>query len=339
MLKTEGNKIYPEKDDAGELLKYLLKEIKKNEIDLILNSYVSDIEILKKDNSETYALTVDRDNSKSRLTAKHLILATGGASYKATGSDGSMLSIVERMGIKIVPVIPTLVRLTSNQPAITESQGISLNDVKFSVYLKNKKIAELSDSIVFTHNGISGPGAINSSSFITDKPLSEIKVTIDFLPAISFDNFIEIIKSPDKQKLTTRISRYLPKELVKNILMYDVISRKSFEKYRNHDSFPEHEVMNMKKNQINDIAESFKNFELKLTGYGGLNEAIVTRGGIDIKEINPRTLNLKKHPGIFVAGEMIDVDAFTGGYNLQIAFSTGCLSGKSARDSLFIREI
>ena len=339
VLKTEGNKIYPEKDDAGELLKYLLKEIKKNEIDLILNSYVSDIEILKKDNSETYALTVDRDNSKSRLTAKHLILATGGASYKATGSDGSMLSIVERMGIKIVPVIPTLVRLTSNQPAITESQGISLNDVKFSVYLKNKKIAELSDSIVFTHNGISGPGAINSSSFITDKPLSEIKVTIDFLPAISFDNFIEIIKSPDKQKLTTRISRYLPKELVKNILMYDVISRKSFEKYRNHDSFPEHEVMNMKKNQINDIAESFKNFELKLTGHGGLNEAIVTRGGIDIKEINPRTLNLKKHPGIFVAGEMIDVDAFTGGYNLQIAFSTGCLSGKSARDSLFIREI
>ena len=103
-----------------------------------------------------------------------------------------MLSIVERMGIKIVPVIPTLVRLTSNQPAITESQGISLNDVKFSIYLKNKKIAELSDSIVFTHNGISGPGAINSSSFITDKPLSEIKVTIDFLPAISFDNFIEI---------------------------------------------------------------------------------------------------------------------------------------------------
>ena len=95
----------------------------------------------------------------------------------------------------------------------------------------------------------------------------------------------------------------------------------------------------MKKNQINDIAESFKNFELKLTGYGGLNEAIVTRGGIDIKEINPRTLNLKKHPGIFVAGEMIDVDAFTGGYNLQIAFSTGCLSGKSARDSLFIRGI
>ena len=95
----------------------------------------------------------------------------------------------------------------------------------------------------------------------------------------------------------------------------------------------------MKKNQINDIAESFKNFELKLTGHGGLNEAIVTRGGIDIKEINPRTLNLKKHPGIFVAGEMIDVDAFTGGYNLQIAFSTGCLSGKSARDSLFIREI
>ncbi|WP_028829492.1 BaiN/RdsA family NAD(P)/FAD-dependent oxidoreductase [Proteocatella sphenisci] len=333
-FKIEGEKYYPKNDNSKELLDFLLNEINEAGIDLLLGVQLIKINPVQIDNKEMYELFLNENNSTLKLSTKKLILASGGASYKSTGSDGSVFEIIQELGINVVPLKPTLVRLMSNQSAITQSQGISLTDVKFTTFFNNKKISELNDGVVFTHNGISGPGAINSSSFITDKPLADIKVFIDFLPHLSREELMIIVKSNDKQKLITRISKFLPKEMVKNILHYEVLNKKSFEKFKESELFPDSEILNMKKNQINDIIDGFKNFELRLTGYGGLNESIVTRGGIDIKEINSKTLNLKKYPGIYAAGEMIDVDAFTGGYNLQIAFSTGHLCGKSARASL-----
>ena len=231
---------------------------------------------------------------------------------------------MKNLQIDIKPVIPTLVKLNSNQEWILKSQGISINNTKFTINYKNKKLSEVEGSIVFTHNGISGPAAINSSAYITDKELCDISILIDFIPEVSEQELKDIIKSRDKKNLDTKLSKLLPKELVKNILLYELGIE---------NAVLETEIQNMKKTEIQNIANAFKSMKLKLTGYGGINEAIVTRGGVSIKEINPKDLSLRKYPNIYVAGEMIDVDAFTGGFNLQIAFSTGYLAGKASSES------
>lgn len=315
-LSYEGNKIYPLENNAVGVLDILEKQLRHLNVDSLLNNNICDIEV-KNDYIELTTL------ESKKFYTKKLIIATGGVSYKATGSDGKMFEILRKLGLDISPLLPTLVKLNSNQESITKSQGISLNKVKFIVNHKNKKIAEVEDAVVFTHNGISGPAAINSSAYITDKDICDISIFIDFIPELSENEFKDILKNRDKKNLDTKISKFLPKELVKNILQFEL----GFE-----NSVTENEIQNMKKNEIQKIINAFKYMHLKLTGYGGINESIVTRGGVSIKEINPKTLNLKKIPNIYVAGEMIDVDAFTGGFNLQIAFSTGYLAGKSASD-------
>lgn len=315
-LSYEGNKIYPLENNAVGVLDILEKQLRHLNVDSLLNNNICDIEV-KNDYIELTTL------ESKKFYTKKLIIATGGVSYKATGSDGKMFEILRKLGLDISPLLPTLVKLNSNQESITKSQGISLNKVKFIVNHKNKKIAEIEDAVVFTHNGISGPAAINSSAYITDKDICDISIFIDFIPELSENEFKDILKNRDKKNLDTKISKFLPKELVKNILQTEL----GFE-----NSVTENEIQNMKKNEMQKIINAFKYMHLKLTGYGGINESIVTRGGVSIKEINPKTLNLKKIPNIYVAGEMIDVDAFTGGFNLQIAFSTGYLAGKSASD-------
>lgn len=315
-LSYEGNKIYPLENNAVGVLDILEKQLRHLNVDSLLNNNICDIEV-KSDYIELTTL------ESKKFYTKKLIIATGGVSYKATGSDGKMFEILRKLGLDISPLLPTLVKLNSNQESITKSQGISLNKVKFIVNHKNKKIAEVEDAVVFTHNGISGPAAINSSAYITDKDICDISIFIDFIPELSENEFKDILKNRDKKNLDTKIAKFLPKELVKNILQFEL----GFE-----NSVTENEIQNMKKNEMQKIINAFKYMNLKLTGYGGINESIVTRGGVSIKEINPKTLNLKKIPNIYVAGEMIDVDAFTGGFNLQIAFSTGYLAGKSASD-------
>lgn len=320
-LKCEGNKIYPVGDDAKGVLSVFENKLIELGIDRILNLEVKSLNIKYTESEELILINAEKNES---LTAKRIIIGTGGASYKATGSDGEMFKILEGMGIEVKEIMPTLVKLNSNQEFIIKSQGISLNNTKFTITNKNKKIAEVEGSLVFTHNGISGPSAINSSSYITDKALADIKVFMDFLPEISESEIKEAIRAKDKKNLDTKLSKFLPKEFVKNVLSFEL---------KMEPSITENQIQNMKKEEVQKIVNAFKCAELKLTGYGGLNESIVTRGGIAIKEINPKTLNLKKLPNIYVSGEMIDVDAFTGGFNLQIAFSTGYLAGKSASES------
>lgn len=320
-LKIEGNKIYPFEDDAKGVLNILKSELNSLKIEQLLGFEVSDIELEKDTESEHILI---KSTSGKEIYTKKLIIATGGVSYKNTGSDGSLFEILKKLEIDIKPVMPTLVKLNSNQEWITKSQGISLNNTKFTINYKDKKLSEVEGSIVFTHNGISGPAAINSSAYITDKEICDISILIDFIPEVSEQELNDIIKSRDKKNLDTKLSKLIPKELVKNVLLYELGIE---------NAVLETEIQNMKKIQIKNIIDAFKCIKLKLTGYGGINEAIVTRGGISIKEINPRNLSLKKYPNIYVAGEMIDVDAFTGGFNLQIAFSTGYLAGKSSGES------
>lgn len=320
-LKKEGNKIYPLEDDAKGVLNILINELKKLQINEFLGFDVSNISINNDNHSEFICINSEKGN---KIYAKKLIIATGGASYKNTGSDGKLFELLRYLELDIKPIIPTLVKLNSNQEWITKSQGISLSNTKFTINYKNKKLAEVEGSIVFTHNGISGPAAINSSAYITDKEICDISIFIDLIPEISEQELKDTIKNKDKKNLDTKLSKLIPKELVKNMLLYELGIEKAV---------IENDIQNMKKNDIQNIVNVFKGIKLNLTGYGGINEAIVTRGGVSIKEINPKTLNLKKYPDIYVAGEMVDIDAFTGGFNLQIAFSTGYLAGKSASQS------
>lgn len=336
-LKTEGKKIYPQNDNAQELLDVLTGKLEKCGVEKILNSNVTDIKVNScenMDNHRDYVIEMIQNGISKEISTNKLIIATGGASYKNTGSDGSMLKLIENLGIKTKKLLPTLVKLNSNQECITRSQGISLENIKVTVNHNNKKIIEIQDSVVFTHNGISGPAAINTSAYITDKELGDIQVFIDLIPQTTLEDFIKLIKTNDKKRLDTKISKLLPKELVKNIIETKIKPEMGILiDELNKDGILEKDIQNMKKSEINLIANAFKNLELKLTGHGGLNESIVTRGGVDIKEISPKNLSLKKYPEILVAGEMIDIDALTGGFNLQIAFSTGYLAGKSARES------
>lgn len=331
-FKTEGKKIYPQNDNAQELVDVLVRKLKDSGVQMILNSSVTNIEPTSLADNEEFVLTLNESAVSNKIAAKNLIIATGGASYKSTGSDGSMLKILENLGISTKTLMPTLVKLNSNQEFITKSQGISLENIKITVNYKNKKIIDIYDSVVFTHNGISGPAAINSSAYITDRELSEVSIFIDLIPELTTEAFIKLIKENDKKRLDTKIAKLLPKELVKNIIETKIKTELGIIlDESNKEGILEKDIQNMNKTEMNVIVNSFKNLELKLTGYGGLNEAIVTRGGVDTKEINPKNLSLKKYPNIFLAGEMIDIDALTGGFNLQIAFSTGYLAGKAAK--------
>ncbi|MGB5822918.1 MAG: aminoacetone oxidase family FAD-binding enzyme [Proteocatella sp.] len=334
-FKTEGKKIYPQNDNAQELLNVLVEKLEKSGVELILNSNVTNIEVKHREKPDGHGgcvIDIIQEGTLNSIITKKVIMATGGASYKSTGSDGSMFKLLENLGIKTKPLLPTLVKLNSNQEFITRSQGISLENIRITVKHNNKKVIEIQDSIVFTHNGISGPAAINSSSYITDKELSDVNIFIDLIPELPEEDFIKLIKVNDKKRLDTKISKLLPKELVKNIIETKIKPEMGIViDEANKDGILEKDIQNMKKSEINIIVNSFKNLELKLTGYGGLNESIVTRGGVDTSEISPKNLSLKKYPDILISGEMIDIDALTGGFNLQIAFSTGYLAGKSAR--------
>ncbi|MPN08861.1 hypothetical protein SDC9_156147 [bioreactor metagenome] len=168
--------------------------------------------------------------------------------------------------------------------------------------------------MIFTHNGISGPAVLDLSSYISSYKPSDISLFIDFLPEISSDKITDVLYEKSNKNLYNRFKGYLPTELIKTILP-DIDSDKIF---------------NLKKAQANELVGNLKSYNVEVTGFGNLSEGIVTKGGVDLKKVNPSTLESRIVKGLYFAGEVLDLDANTGGYNLQIAFSTGALSGYSA---------
>lgn len=320
--EERGNRIFPVSDNSEDVLKALISETKKyKNLEIRTNQ---DVKELITENNEIKG--VELKNGEKILSTK-VILATGGKSYPVTGSDGSGYLMASKLGHTIEKTRGSLVPLTGDQKLCQSMQGLSLKNAKITIKdIKNdKKIYDDFGELLFTHFGVSGPTILSSSAHLLrykeiDQLLKEnkIKLYIDLKPALSTEELdTRIIRDFEEFKnkeFKNSLDKLLPKKMIPAIL-----------KLSNIDL--DKKVNTITKEERKRLVELLKRFEINITGFRPVEEAIVTAGGISIKEINPKTMESKLVKGLYFAGEIIDVDAYTGGFNLQIAYSTGYTAG------------
>lgn len=319
--EERGNRYFPTSDRAEDVRMALERETKKAGVDVKLNSKVCGIEI-----EDSRVKSVVLENGK--IDADKIILATGGKSYPLTGSNGDGYKIAEELGHTIKDVRGSLVPLIAEKSVCSKMQGLSLRNVGIVLYdvEKDKKIYSDFGEMLFTHFGVSGPTILSGSAHLlrykdVDKKISNGKIVlkIDLKPALSFEqldarilrDFTEVKNKQFKNSL----DKLLPKKMI------DVVIDKS-------KIDPEKHVNEITREERMNLVKLLKCFVVGIDGFRPVDEAIVTAGGISVKEINPKTMESKIVSGLYFAGEIIDVDAYTGGFNLQIAYSTGFTAGK-----------
>ena len=315
--EERGNRVFPVTDKAQSVVDALISEIKKYNIDIKLNKNVS--EILVKSNE---VCGVKLDNGEE-ISATKVILATGGKSYSSTGSNGDGYEISKKLGHTIVEPRGSLVPMTADVSLCQSLQGLSLRNVKILIkdVEKNKKIYDDFGEMLFTHFGVSGPTILSASAHLLrykNFGKNNIKLFIDLKPALDNEALdlrvrrdFEEVKNKD---FKNSLEKLLPQKMIPVIIELSKIN-------------PNKKVNEITREERLDLVKLIKNFEVTITGFRPVDEAIVTAGGISIKEIDPKTMESKIISGLFFAGEIIDVDAYTGGFNLQIAYSTGFTAG------------
>lgn len=316
-----GGRVFPLSDTSKDVLNALLRFIDKYNVKIEYNSKVEDIVV---ENSKVIGVKVDGRLIKS----DRVILATGGKSYSKTGSTGDGYNFAKKLGHTIVAPRPSLVGIITKEEWVPELQGLSLKNVAVTFKHKNKKIYEDFGEMLFTHFGISGPVILSGSravhSFMNNEcEIDDVTVEIDLKPAL------------DIEKLDDRIIRdfekYINKQL-KNAL-FDLLPEKLIPVVIKLSEIDEDKKVNViTKQERRKICEILKHLTVTLKKLRPIEEAIVTAGGININEINPSTMESKIIKNLYFSGEVIDVDAYTGGFNLQIAFSTGYLAGISGNN-------
>lgn len=313
-----GGRVFPVSDQAKDVVDILLKILRKLGAEVITDMCV--VDILTESGK---VIGVKTKNGKT-IKGDAVIIATGGASYPGTGSDGSGFKLAEKLGHTITALKPSLVPLTSDCPYIADLQGLSLRNVQASVYCEGNKIASEFGEMLFTHFGVSGPIILSLSKTVAgllEQGKTEIDLLIDLKPALSVE------------KLDARVQRdfaeYSRKQLVNG--MKDLLPQRLIPVILDQAYLDEDKAINqISKEERKRLVDALKGLSLSITGTRPLAEAIVTAGGVTIKEIDPKTLQSKLLQGVYFAGEVIDVDGYTGGYNLQAAFSTGYAAGTAA---------
>ena len=304
-----GNRVFPESDKSSDVIKALTKFLDKNNVDIRLKSNVKSII----HSNGTFRVDLEEEE----LIFDKVIITTGGKSYPATGSTGDGYIFAKRLGHKIIPLKPSLVPMEINALWISDLQGLSLKNVALKVYGDQKLIHEEFGEMIFTHFGISGPIVLSTSNYLHGN-YKKIKLSIDLKPALDFDKLDNRVLR-DFQLYNNKILKNSLNDLLPQRLIPWVI------KFSNID--PEKTVNQITKEERNNLVSIIKEFPMDFKGFRPIEEAIVTSGGVSTKEINPSTMESKLIPNLFFAGEVIDVDALTGGFNLQIAYSTGYLAG------------
>ena len=313
-----GGRIFPVSDKAKDVVDTLVRIFTEAGGKLQLDTKV--IEILAKDGQVTGVKTIS-----GVYPADAVILAAGGASYPGTGSDGGGAKLAAKLGHKIVPLRPSLVPLESDYPYVDDLQGLSLRNVQGTLTADGEKIGSEFGEMLFTHFGVSGP-IILSLSNLAAKALDEgkeVELHIDLKPALS------------EEKLDARIQRdftqYSKKQLangMKDLLPQRLIPVVCDMAYLDEEKF----INQISREERHRLLAALKNFCVPITSTRPLAEAIVTAGGVSVKEINPKTMESKLIRGLHFAGEVMDVDGYTGGYNLQAAFSSGHAAGMAAAE-------
>lgn len=314
-LKTErGNRVFPVSDKSYDIINTLADVMKKLGVDVHLNSRVTDIIC---ENGMVKGIVV---NNK-RISADAVIVATGGYSYPSTGSDGDGHSFAKKLGINVTKCVPALVPFIAKEEWVKDLQGLSLRNCQIKIMDEDNCIYKNFGEILFTHFGVSGPTVLSASSYVVDLiRKKELHLIIDLKPALNNHQLDERILKDFKEVMNKKFENSLDKLLPKSLIKV-VVERSGIP--------PQTRVNEITREQRLSLVKLIKEFDLTLTGLRGFNEAIITHGGIDIKEIDPGTMMSKKVHNLYFAGEIIDVDAVTGGFNLQIAWSTGYLAGLS----------
>ncbi len=315
-LKTErGRRVFPVSDKAVDIADALVFAAKK------LNCKIKKgrAEKILTENNSVKAILLE---SGETFFCDRVILATGGASYPLTGSTGDGYKIAEDLGICVEPIFPSLVPLECLEGFCTKLAGLTLNNVVLSVYENDSKkpvFSELGD-LLFTHFGISGPLVLSASAKMRKKN-AKYTAFIDLKPALSFEQLntriLRDFSMEQNKEFSNSLYKLMPKSLVSVIVRLSKID-------------PHKKVNQISREERENLCSLLKALKLNITAFRPIEEAIVTSGGISVKEIDPKTMASKKIEGLFFCGEIIDVDAYTGGYNLQIAFSTGFLAGENA---------
>lgn len=315
-LKVErGDRVFPESDKSSDIIRGLEQELIKRNVNIKLNAKVKDIIL---DEGKIAELVLQDD---SRIKGDYFILATGGASYPQTGSSGEGFNFAKKAGHKITPLKPSLVPIELEDEWVKELQGLSLKNVEVKIKKGNKVVYKEFGEMLFTHFGISGPIVLSSSRFVESN--SSMHAVIDLKPALSEEEL-------DK-RIQKDFTKYINKDF-KNSLD-DLLPKKLISIIIKLSSIPEDKKVNsITKEERKSLVYLIKNLTSNIKGLRPLAEAIVTAGGVNVKEIDPSTMKSKLVDNLYFAGEVIDVDAYTGGYNIQIAFSTGYLAGKMIGD-------
>ena len=344
--EERGNRIFPVTDKSLDVLKCFTKRLKELNIKIEYNMQVT--EIVPKDengklkvkaiknqannkfNTEKYYNKIKEKNSENIkiFEADKVILATGGKSYPLTGSTGDGYELAKKLGHTITKIRPSLVPLEAfEQNMCKDLQGLSLRNVNIELKNKenNKTIYQDFGEMLFTHFGVSGPTILSSSAHLVrykniDELLKNKKIvlSIDFKPALSEEKLDERILRDftefKNKQFKNSLDKLLPQKLIPIIIEKSEIN-------------PDKKVNEINKKERHKLVGLLKNFEVTIKGFRPIDEAIITSGGVNIKEINPKTMESKLIDGLYFAGEIIDVDAYTGGFNLQIAYSTGYTAG------------
>ena len=342
-VKVErGNRVFPVSDKSSDVIFALQKALKEKNVEVLLHTEVSKlcyekITDTKADEEASDKKPSDKKPSDkkpelkitgvilkdgTKMDADAVIVATGGLSYPSTGSTGDGYKMAEDAGHTVTECTPSLVPFNVKEEWVKSLQGLSLKNTAISIYSGKKKLYEDFGEMLFTHFGVSGPMILSASASIKQSLIKQpLDMYIDLKPALTQEaldkRILREFEEAKNKQFKNSINKLLPAKMIPVIIELSGID-------------PDKKVNEISKEERNRLLMLFKKLPVTLNGPRGYNEAIITKGGIKVKEINPSTMESKLVNGLYFAGEVLDLDAYTGGFNLQIAWSTGYLAGTSA---------
>lgn len=306
-----GNRVFPESDKAVDIVDALVKNAKQNGVKFVegtVTSFNTENNVIKSVNLAD-GTVIDGDA---------FAICTGGLSYQSTGSTGDGYKLAESVGHSVTDIEPALISLVASNGFVPKLQGLSLRNISIKLLDDEKEIYSDFGEMLFTHYGVSGPVILSASSHMTHPKEHNYKIVIDLKPALdeqTLDKRIQRDFAENTNKdFINSLSKLLPNKLIPVVVKLSGIE-------------PSEKVNQITKIQRQNLVSLLKNFTVDISDFRPINEAIITSGGVDVKEINPKTMGSKIVDNLYFAGEVIDVDAYTGGFNLQVAFSTGYLCG------------
>ncbi|MCD7806408.1 MAG: NAD(P)/FAD-dependent oxidoreductase [Lachnospiraceae bacterium] len=314
-VKVErGMRAFPVSDHASDVIFAMQRAMKSVGVEICLNTKVRQILILDQ------AVKGVELTGGAQILADSVIVCTGGLSYPSTGSTGDGYRFAREAGLSVTDRRPALVPFICRENWCKDLMGLSLKNVRITLSAGSKEIFQDFGEMLFTHFGVSGPLILSASSSYQHRKLNGATLLIDLKPALSMEQLDKrLLREFDENKnrqFKNALDHLFPARLIPVMVGLSGIS-------------PEKKIHEISREERLRFASLMKALPLTVTGTGDFNEAIITQGGVDVKEINPSTMESKKVKGLYFAGEVLDVDAFTGGFNLQIAWSTGCLAGRN----------